>query len=60
MPVIMPTWMSRDPRVGRRRWLSRIPVPEDEEEEGYVQRKCPALSVWYLVVRYSGTQRMPS
>jgi len=60
MPVIMPTWMSRDPRVGRRRWLSRIPVPEDEEEEGYVQRKSHALSVWYLVVRYSGTQRMPS
>jgi len=50
MPVIMPTWMTRDPRVGRRRRLSRIPIPEDEEEEGYVQRKSPTLSVWYLAV----------
>jgi hypothetical protein len=24
--------------------------PEDEEEEGYMQRKSPALSVWYLPV----------
>ena len=46
----MPTWMTRDPRLGRRRRLNRIPVPEDEEEEGYVQRKSPALPVWYLPV----------
>ena len=26
----------------------QIPSPEDEEEEGYTQRKCPALSMWYL------------
>jgi hypothetical protein len=26
------------------------PAPEDEEEEGYMQRKIPALSVWYLPV----------
>ena len=25
-------------------------VPEEEEEEGYVQRKSPALSMWYLHV----------
>jgi hypothetical protein len=28
----------------------KIPSPEDEEEEGYIQRKRPALSVWYLPV----------
>jgi hypothetical protein len=26
----------------------QIPSPRDEEEEGYMQRKSPALSVWYL------------
>jgi hypothetical protein len=25
-----------------------IPSPEDEEEEGYTQRKISALSMWYL------------
>jgi hypothetical protein len=28
----------------------QIPSLEDEEEEGYMQRKSPALSVWYLPV----------
>ena len=28
----------------------QIPSPEDEEEGGYMQRKSPALSVWYLPV----------
>jgi hypothetical protein len=28
----------------------KTPCPEDEEEEGYMQRKSPALSVWYLPV----------
>ena len=26
----------------------QILVPEDEDEKGYLQRKSPALSVWYL------------
>jgi hypothetical protein len=26
----------------------QIPSPEDKEEEGYMQRKSPALSMWYL------------
>ena len=26
----------------------QIPSPEDKEEEGYTQRKSPALSMWYL------------
>ena len=48
-------------RQKKKKTTKQIPtVPEDEEEEGYVQRKSHALSVWYLVVRYSGTQRMPS
>ena len=28
----------------------QIPSPEDAEEEGYTQRKSPALSMWYLPV----------
>jgi len=28
----------------------QIPVTEDEGERGYMQRKSPALSVWYLLV----------
>ena len=28
----------------------QIPFPVDEEEEGYMQRKSPALLVWYLAV----------
>jgi hypothetical protein len=28
----------------------QIPSPEDEEEEGYTQRKIPALSMWYLLM----------
>ena len=28
----------------------QIPSPEDEEEEGYTQRKSPSLSMWYLPV----------
>jgi len=30
--------------------MHQIPVTEDEEEQGYMQRKSPALSVWYLPV----------
>jgi hypothetical protein len=26
----------------------QIPSPKDEEKEGYMQRKSPALSMWYL------------
>ena len=28
----------------------QIPSPEDEEEEGYTQRKSLTLSMWYLPV----------
>ena len=28
----------------------QIPSPEDEEEEGYRQRKIPTLTMWYLPV----------
>ena len=28
----------------------QILSPEDEEEEGYTQRKSPSLSMWYLPV----------
>ena len=28
----------------------QIPLPEDEEEEGYMERKIPALTMWYLPV----------
>jgi hypothetical protein len=34
----------------KKKTAKQTPVPEDEEEEGYVQRKSPALSVWYLLV----------
>ena len=37
-------------RQKKKKMTKQIPVPEDEEEEGYVQRKSPALSVWYLPV----------
>jgi hypothetical protein len=32
----------------KKKTAKQIPVLEDEEEEGYVQRKSPTLSVWYL------------
>ena len=35
-------------RQKKKKMVKQIPVPEDEEEEGYMQRKSPALSVWYL------------
>ena len=28
----------------------QTPSPEDEEEDGYMQRKSPALSMWHLPV----------
>ena len=34
----------------KKKMAKQIPVTKDEEEEGYMQRKCPALSVWYLPV----------
>ena len=35
----------------KKKTTKQIPaVPEEEEEEGYVQRKSPSLSVWYLPV----------
>jgi len=37
-------------RQKKKKMTKQIPVPEDEEEEGYVQRKSPALSLWYLPV----------
>jgi len=38
-------------RQKKKKTAKQIPaVPEDEEEEGYVQRKRPALSVWYIPV----------
>ena len=37
-------------RRRRRKRKKQILVPQDEEEEGYVQRKSPALSLWYLPV----------
>ena len=37
-------------RQKKKKMTKQIPVPEDEEEEGYVQRKSPVLSVWYLSV----------
>ena len=37
-------------RQKKKKMTKQIPVPEDEEEEGYVQRKSHALSVWYLPV----------
>ena len=37
-------------RQKKKKMAKQIPVPEDEEEEGYVQRKSHALSVWYLPV----------
>ena len=35
-------------RQKKKKTVKQISVPEDEEEEGYMQRKSPALSVWYL------------
>ena len=37
-------------RRRRRKRKKQILVPQDEEEDGYVQRKNPALSLWYLPV----------
>ena len=38
-------------RKKKKKTAKQIPaVLEDEEEEGYVQRKSPALPVWYLPV----------
>ena len=35
----------------KKKTTKQIPaVPEEEEEEGYVQRKSSTLSVWYLPV----------
>ena len=33
-------------RQKKKKMAKQIPVPEDEEEEGYIQRKSPSLSVW--------------
>jgi hypothetical protein len=43
----------------------QIPLPEDEEEEDYTQRKIMALSMWYLTVidhlrAIFGNSRIPS
>jgi len=35
-------------RKKRKKMAKQILVPEDEDEKGYLQRKSPALSVWYL------------
>ena len=35
-------------RQKKKKMVKQIPVPEDEEEEVYMQRKSSALSVWYL------------
>jgi len=38
-------------RQKKKKTTKQIPaVPEEEEEEGYVQRKSPTLSMWYLPV----------
>ena len=34
----------------KKKTAKQIPFPEDEEEEGYMQRKSAALSVWYMPV----------
>jgi hypothetical protein len=38
------------PKRGQKKKTAKeqIPSPEDEEEEGYMQRKSSTLSVWYL------------
>jgi hypothetical protein len=41
----------KGPKRGQKkakRASKKTPCPEDEEEEGYMQRKSPALLVWYL------------
>ena len=42
---------SRGPKkkkTSKKSSAKQIPSPEDEEEEGYTQRKSSALSMWYL------------
>jgi hypothetical protein len=42
----------KGPNRGQKKKTAKkqIPSPRDEEEEGYMQRKSPALLVWYLPV----------
>jgi len=51
----MPVVVMRDPksRQKKKKTAKQNSITEDEEEEGYVQRKSLALSVWYLPVTAS-------